>query len=274
MPPIEVFAPAKINLTLHVTGQRPDGYHLLDSYVVFADVGDIVRVAPAPEMSLSVTGPMAQGVPETQANLCWRAAEAYGMPVAIELEKHLPAAAGIGGGSSDAAAVLRAMEQLFERQVSEATALALGADVPVCMVGHAAHMQGVGDRVLPLHQDSFHAALVNPRVAVSTPEVFAALGSKQNAPMTLWPESGGISAALTWLAAQRNDLQLPAQKLVPKVAEVLAALQATDNVHISRMSGSGATCFGLYQTANDAHNAAASLARAHPNWWVKAARLS
>lgn len=272
MAPTEVFAPAKINLTLHVTGQRADGYHLLDSLVVFADVGDILRVEPAPEMALRVTGPMAEGVPADARNLCWRAAEAFGEPVSIELEKHLPAAAGIGGGSSDAAAVLRAMEQAFGRAFT-GDALALGADVPVCRVGHAARMSGIGEHVLPLSQPPLHSVLVNPRVAVATPDVFRGLRKKQNPPMTDWPLDGLTSSALAWMRDMRNDLEVPAIQVQPVIAAVLRALQAT-GADLVRMSGSGATCFGLYPTREMAELAACAVQQAHPDWWVVASDLS
>ncbi|MEC3859896.1 4-(cytidine 5'-diphospho)-2-C-methyl-D-erythritol kinase [Mesobacterium sp. TK19101] len=268
----KVFAPAKINLTLHVTGQREDGYHLLDSYVVFADVGDRVTVAKAEDTSLTITGPMAEGVPADPGNLCWRAADAFGQPVAITLEKHLPMAAGIGGGSSDAAATLKAMEKLYN-QPAPFDPITLGADVPVCMVAHAAHMQGIGDWVLPLYQEPLNAVLVNPRIAVSTPEVFRALPRKDNPPMTPWPEGGGFPAVVRWLSEQRNDLQAPAIALQPVIGTVLSALDALQGCALSRMSGSGATCFALFATAQDAQAGAARLAADHPDWWVTACAL-
>lgn len=266
MEPIEVLAPAKVNLTLHVTGQRADGYHLLDSYVCFADLGDIVRVAPAQEMLLRVTGPRAEGVPADARNLCWRAAEAFGAPVAIELEKHLPAAAGIGGGSSDAAAVIRAMDRLFSRPFP-GDALALGADVPVCLLGHAARMSGIGEAVLPLSQPAMAAVLVNPGVGVSTPDVFRALTSKDNGAMEDWPLDGDRARMLDWLRAQRNDLQAPALALQPVIGDVLLALEG-QGADLARMSGSGATCFGLFETRSLARAAAQRLSDSHPGWWV------
>ncbi|KUF09759.1 4-(cytidine 5'-diphospho)-2-C-methyl-D-erythritol kinase [Pseudoponticoccus marisrubri] len=267
--PAEAFAPAKVNLTLHVTGRRDDGYHLLDSLVMFADIGDRVTVRPADEISLSVTGPFAEGVPNDARNLCWRAAQAFGAPVAITLDKQLPAAAGVGGGSSDAAAVLRAMEAAFGRP-APVDPLTLGADVPVCTVAHAAHMAGIGERVLPLTMAPIPAVLVNPGVSVATPEVFAALASPDNAPMTPWPEGGGTAATLRWLATQRNDLQAPAIACAPVIAEVLDALKGAD---LARMSGSGATCFGLFEDAAAAEACAAELSAAHPGWWVRATTL-
>ncbi|MEQ8341877.1 MAG: 4-(cytidine 5'-diphospho)-2-C-methyl-D-erythritol kinase [Marinovum algicola] len=272
MAPTEAFAPAKINLTLHVTGQRADGYHLLDSLVVFAGVGDVLRVAPADEMSLRVTGPMAAGVPEDARNLCWKAAEAFGAPVRIELEKHLPAAAGIGGGSSDAAAVLRAMETIYGRPFS-GDALRLGADVPVCLLAHAARMSGIGEQVLPLSQPPMDAVLVNPGVAVSTPAVFKALRSRDNPPMTDWPLDGRSDSTLAWLRTMRNDLEPPAIGVQPVIGRVLTALDE-EGADLARMSGSGATCFGLFPDGSAATAAAAGLRAAHPDWWVVATTLT
>ena len=270
---IEVRAPAKINLTLHVTGQRADGYHLLDSFVTFADVGDLVTVAPAPEMSLRVTGPMAAGVPEDARNLCWQAAQAFGEPVAITLDKHLPAAAGIGGGSSDAAAVLRGMEQLFERP-SGVRLSDLGADVPVCMLGRAARMQGIGEIVTPLKIAPLQAVLVNPGVEVSTPAVFKALARRDNAPMMPLPASGRADDVLGWLADQRNDLEPPAAGLRPEISQVLRELSSLDGVRLARMSGSGATCFALFQDEGLHKVMAAKLREKFPHWWVAWTTLS
>lgn len=271
MPPNSVFAPAKINLTLHVTGQRGDGYHLLDSLVAFADVGDHLQVEPAPEMRLSVTGPRAEGVPGDARNLCWRAAEWFGRPAAITLEKHLPAAAGIGGGSSNAAAVLRALSALTGRPLPEQGTEALGADVPVCLAARAARMSGIGEQVQAVALPDLHAVLVNPGVGVATPAVFKALEKKDNPPMSALPEAADWNA---WLAAQRNDLQAPAIAVQPVIAEVLAALAATKGARLARMSGSGATCFALYDSRAEAQAAAEDLRRAQPRWWIAPCTLS
>lgn len=272
MTAIEGFAPAKINLTLHVTGQREDGYHLLDSLVVFADVGDRLVVEAADEMSLDVTGPFAAGVPDDASNLCWRAAEMFGEPVAIRLEKHLPHPAGIGGGSSDAAAVLRAMEKLFQRPF-EGDALGLGADVPVCRLTNAARMQGIGEILTPLRLNPIAAVLVNPGVDVPTPKVFKALGSRKNPPMTDMPSMNFPARFWSWLETQRNDLEQPAQNLAPVVSEVLHALSGR-GARVVRMSGSGATCFGLFEDRGLAELEAKEIARQHPEWWVRAVQLS
>lgn len=263
---IEAFAPAKINLTLHVVGQRADGYHLLDSVVAFADLGDVLRLEPGPQMGLHVTGPHAVGVPLDRTNLVWRAAQAAGWTGAIHLEKNLPHGAGIGGGSSDAAAVLRALD-------SDIDPLLLGADVPVCMAARAARMQGIGEEVSLLDNGPrFAAVLVNPGVHVATPDVFKALQTKTHPPMAPLPSKAFDWAA--WLSEQRNDLEAPAVAQTPIIGEVLKALRSTDDIVLGRMSGSGATCFGLYPTPDQARVAATSVAERHPDWWCRATTLS
>ncbi|MEO0939020.1 MAG: 4-(cytidine 5'-diphospho)-2-C-methyl-D-erythritol kinase [Pseudomonadota bacterium] len=265
----EAFAPAKVNLTLHVTGQRADGYHLLDSLVVFADVGDRVALTPGRAVSVDVTGPFAQGVPVDARNLAWRAAELAGWVGEIALEKNLPHGGGIGGGSSDAAAVLNALG-------ADVDALRLGADVPVCRVGRAARMQGIGESVTPIADTPvFYAVLVNPGLHVATPEVFAQLRHKQNAPMSALPHrAAGMRAWLDWLRAQRNDLQAAAVSLAPGIGRVLRGLEATPGVLLTRMSGSGSTCFGLYPTRSAAQLAASAISAERPDWWCVPVTLS
>lgn len=270
----EELAPAKINLTLHVTGQRADGYHLLDSLVVFSDVGDRLSMGEAAVPALHVAGPMAQGVPTGPENLVLRAAASRGVALDIRLDKHLPAAAGIGGGSSDAAAVLRGIAALRpDIGLPPDQGLSLGADVPVCLRARGARMRGIGERVdavdgLP----PLHGVLVNPGVAVSTATIFRSLARKDNPPMPdLLPTWGDAAALAAWLAGQRNDMQAAAIAAQPVVGQVIAAIAATDGCLLARMSGSGATCFGLYGDAQAAARAAASLVR--PGWWVRAVRL-
>jgi len=271
----KTFAPAKINLTLHVTGQRADGYHLLDSLVMFADVGDRVRVVPAESLSLEVTGPMAEGVPADATNLVWKAAALHDLPVAITLEKHLPTAGGIGGGSSDAAATLFAMADLTGNTTMPEGATGLGADVRVCLARQAARMRGIGEEVQQLEGvPELHVVLANPGVAMSTPEVFAALETKNNEPMPKRiPRWRGAWSAIDWISKQRNDLEEPALKLAPVIGDVLAALSALPGARMARMSGSGATCFALFEDRAEADAAADDLADAHPDWWVTAATL-
>ncbi|MCU0800574.1 MAG: 4-(cytidine 5'-diphospho)-2-C-methyl-D-erythritol kinase [Rhodobacteraceae bacterium] len=278
-----VFAPAKINLALHVTGQRGDGYHLLDSLVVFAAIGDRVSVAPAPDLTLRVTGPQAPMLAATDDNLVLRAARAYAAlhpartcGAAITLDKVLPVASGIGGGSADAAATLHALSALWDLPLPPApVVLALGADVPVCLAGQPARMTGIGEVAMPLPTlPQVWVVLVNPGVAVPTPAVFAALTQKSHPAMPAMPRDWrDIHAFVTFLAAQRNDLAPPARSIAPVIATVEAALAATPGCLLARMSGSGATCFGLYASASAAAQAAALLRAQGPGWWVADAPL-
>lgn len=266
-------ARAKINLTLHITGQRGDGYHLLDSLVVFADVGDIVTATPAHNWSLHVTGPFADGL-EGPDNLMLHAARlTAGPPAALTLEKHLPVASGIGGGSADAAATLLALHAMDGRALPADT-LVLGADVPVCGYGAATRMRGIGERLDPLPPlPPLHSVLVNPGVAVSTAAIFRALKIKNNPGMGCLPHWPDIDALAAWLTRQRNDMESPARAICPAIGIVLSRLAAT-NCLLARMSGSGATCFGLYPSAPEARDAATALATQHPDWWVRATILS
>lgn len=264
-------APAKINLALHVTGQRADGYHLLDSLVVFAGVGDKLSFAPAQDLTLSVTGPFATGVPTGPENLILRAASLLSGRTGAEitLTKNLPHAAGIGGGSADAAATLRGLTQLWTLPLPNlTTVLSLGADVPVCLSHAPQRMAGIGEDLSPAPPlPPLFSVLVNPRVAVPTGSVFRSLTCKQNpamAPMN-WD---GFKSFVGWLSDQRNDLEAPALELAPAVAETLTILRDT-GAALARMSGSGATCFGLFETADQARQAASEIRRSKPGWWVQ-----
>ncbi|MBW6505149.1 MAG: 4-(cytidine 5'-diphospho)-2-C-methyl-D-erythritol kinase [Rhodobacteraceae bacterium] len=270
---IEEEAPAKVNLTLHVIGQRADGYHLLDSLVVFTALGDRLRFAPAPDLRLDVTGPLAAGVPADHTNLVLRAAKMMGAGgAAITLEKHLPMAAGVGGGSSDAAATLRGLARLWARALPETPAIArLGADLPVCLAPRPRRMGGIGEDLAEVPQlPPFWMVLVNPGVALATPSVFAALNDKTGRPMpqTL-PRCGSASELATFLRIQRNDLEAPAQRLAPVIGTVLAALSGQSGCLLARMSGSGATCFGLFADPLYAAAAARAIGAAERSWWVR-----
>lgn len=272
---IEETAAAKLNLALHVTGQRADGYHFLDSLVVFADVGDLVTVERADALTLAVAGPEGSGLTAGEDNLVLRAARTFppGRGAAITLEKILPLASGIGGGSADAAATLRALSRLWDRPLPPADeVLALGADVPVCLAGRPARMGGIGEALAPVPAlPAMSVVLVNPRVEVATPAVFRALARKCNPPLEPLPPGFASAAALAgWLARQRNDLEAPAIAVAPVIAEVLAAIAATTPL-LTRMSGSGATCFGLFASRGDAVAAARTVSRRRPGWWVRAA---
>uniref|UniRef100_UPI00386F7207 4-(cytidine 5'-diphospho)-2-C-methyl-D-erythritol kinase n=1 Tax=Salibaculum sp. TaxID=2855480 RepID=UPI00386F7207 len=276
--PLTELAPAKLNLCLHVTGQRADGYHLLDSLVAFTEVGDRVTVTPADRLSLSIEGPFAAGLSSESENLVLRAARLLDPQrgAHIHLHKALPVAAGIGGGSADAAATLRALSRLWERPLPEAAqTLALGADVPACLTPGLFRMRGIGQELARLQDPSpLPLLLVNPGVAVSTPGIFGALAPKTNAQMDdAMPASSDTAAWVAWLARQRNDLTAPAIAEEPVIGRVLEALSVLPGVRLARMSGSGATCFALFAETARRDAAAESLHRAHPGWWVMATSL-
>jgi len=267
---VEVHAPAKLNLALHVTGRRGDGYHLLDSLVAFAAVGDSLHVARAEAPSLTVEGPFAADVPPGPDNLCLRAAALAGVDVAIRLHKALPVASGIGGGSADAAAVLRAVASMGHPLPPAPERL--GADVPACLAGQPTRMRGIGEVLDPLPPLPHVAVvLVNPGVALSTPAVFEGLARRDNPALPAIPAFRNSATLIGWLAQCRNDLEEPAMTQVPAIADALAALRQA-GAGLARMSGSGATCFGLFADAAEATRAAAALAR--PGWWVAATHLA
>ena len=271
---ITEFAPAKVNLTLHVTGQRDDGYHLLDSLVVFCGIGDWVCACSAPSVDLTINGPQSHLLTNGNDNLVLRAARlmAVDRGAVLTLDKHLPLASGIGGGSANAAAALRALSRLWDMPLPDAAAvLLLGADVPVCLAGIPARMRGIGGKVDAISQlPDMHIVLANPGVEVPTPLVFKSLASKQNQPMPdPLPEWADVADFAQWLATQRNDLEAPARAHAPVIDTVLAAIAAQPGAMIARMSGSGATCFGLFETGWAAKQAADAISAAKPAWWVE-----
>ena len=286
--PIEELARAKVNLTLEVRGKRPDGYHELSSLVAFADVGDRLVVTAADAWSFTSSGPTARAI--DSPNIVDRAAAAFAEAwpgahaACCSLHKVLPVFAGIGGGSADAAAALRALRRLnAERPGGEhidwiALARSLGADVPVCLGSRLSLMQGTGERVQMFGRPhKLAAVLVNPGVAVSTADVFRALAAKPIAlPVgsTPWREPATTDDLLAAIRASRNDLEGPARGIAPVIGEVLASLTATAGFQLARMSGSGATCFGLYETVTAAVAAARGIAEKRPDWWVRATVLS
>lgn len=277
--PVTVWARAKINLCLHVTGQRGDGYHLLDSLVVFADLGDRISCMSADGLGLTITGPHGTGLSAGEDNLVLRAANAFGgtRGAAIVLDKHLPVASGIGGGSADAAATLQALSRLWGCGVPDAASiLKLGADVPVCLAGRPCRMQGVGEVLTPLPPlPAAHLVLVNPGVAIPTPAVFQALTRRDNTPLPREiPRLQGLAELAAFLQMQRNDLEAPALALAPVIGQVKQALGAQAGCYLARMSGSGATCFGLFADPLSAAAAAAAIRSAQPDWWVSAAGIA
>jgi 4-diphosphocytidyl-2-C-methyl-D-erythritol kinase len=283
--PIDVLAPAKVNLALHVLGRRPDGYHDLDMLVAFARVGDRLAVEADDDLSLVVEGPFSAGLDGGADNLVLRAAallqadlidrERPAPGARMRLTKTLPVASGIGGGSADAAAALLALDRLWgaDLGVERLARLGarLGADVPMCVYGRAARVRGTGEVVEPVAPlPAFDLVLVNPRVPLGTPQVFARLERRDNAPLPDLPERfEDLDALVRWLAATRNDLTAPAVALVPAIASVLAALSGDGACRLARMSGSGATCWGL-AAPGDGPDLARRLAAAHPTWWVAA----
>jgi 4-diphosphocytidyl-2-C-methyl-D-erythritol kinase len=267
------FAPAKINLALHVLGRRADGYHELDSIVAFADVGDRLAFTPADRFSITASGPFAGELPPPADNIvckAWQALQELAGPlphVHVSLEKNLPVAAGLGGGSANAAATLRALLRLsgYRLQASALRdlALSLGADVPVCLHGLACRMEGVGERLTPLAGWApLHAVLANPRVAVPTAEIFRAMGLARGE-----AHRAAIADMSDW-AGGRNDMTEAAIALAPAIAVVLETLSRQPGTIAARMSGSGATCFAIFRNEAEALAGEAALCRQHPEWWV------
>lgn len=282
-PGIEEFAPAKVNLFLHVTGRRDDGYHLLDSLVAFADVGDRVTVTDAPVLSLIHAGPFADDLPRPGQNLIVKAAtalrDAFGIDagVAITLEKNLPVASGIGGGSADAAAAIRGLCKLWDIRLDDPrvgeVALSLGADVPVCVSGDTCIMRGIGEDLRPVRGvGPFAALLVNPGIDVPTPAVFKARKGWFSNPVD-WPDQIMPDDVIARLLDTHNDLESPAIDLEPGIGDVLTTISETPGVLLSRMSGSGATCYGLYENGEAARAAAEQLEAARPGWWAVATTI-
>jgi len=285
---------AKVNLTLRVNGRRTDGYHDLESVVAFADCADRLTLTPGSDLDLKMLGPLAQACGDTSDNLVLKAARLLGERVpdmkagSFSLDKVLPVAAGIGGGSADAAAALRLLSQLNGLALDDSRLIEVarltGADVPVCVDSRGCVMTGVGERLQPLNLPKMPCVMVNPGVPVATKDVFAALGLRKgelrvSAGDVLlqkpWPDAeASLEDWVEALAASSNDLEAPALRVQPVIGEVISALNATNGAWLSRMSGSGATCFAIYENTADAGRAAEKLRREHPAWWVHAGTLS
>lgn len=284
-PAVEEFARAKINLALHVTGRRADGYHLLDTLAAFPGIGDRLTAEPSDTLTLEISGPFGAGLEAGDSNLVLKAARllAARSPgpcgARLVLEKNLPVASGIGGGSADAAAALRLLKALWRIEIANAglaaLALEIGADVPMCLASTPLIARGIGDEITRAPRlPEAGIVLVNPGVAVETPAVFKALAKRDNPPLPPLPGSFSDAADLSaWLADARNDLEAAAISLTPTIADVLAALNAQPETLVARMSGSGATCFALCESVEQARSAAKRLKAQHPDWWVQAATL-
>ncbi len=285
-------ARAKLNLFLHIVGRRADGFHLLESLVGFADVGDRVSARESDSLSLDIAGPFARGLRDTPSteNLVLRAAEhlaaatGHTRGAAIHLEKTLPVASGIGGGSADAAAALLALRDLWRAPLDDAAlariGLSLGADVPVCLTGTPALMSGVGEILTPVPPlPAAPLVLVNPGVPLPTPAVYKAFAAehptlakaRKPGPMGPWLD---VDSMVGDLAQTANDLEAPALRLCPVISDTLAALRTADGCLFSRMSGSGATSYGFFVSGDHATRAASVISAAHPSWWVVASRLA
>jgi 4-diphosphocytidyl-2-C-methyl-D-erythritol kinase len=280
-----LFAPAKLNLYLHVTGKRGDGYHLLDSLVAFADIGDILTISPAQSLSLEITGPFARDLGgDNTSNLVWRAAELLAgelkrKPQAlIVLRKNLPIASGIGGGSSDAAAALKALDALWQGGLGHAElarlARKLGADVPVCVAAKTSWLGGIGEAVSPAPKlPNSCLVLVNPNKALPTPDVFKTRRGPYARPARFTRPPSDTAGLAAMLRARGNGLTDAALALMPEIGEVLARLEACKGALIARMSGSGATCFALFGNRTDANAALLRLKSEKPGWWVASGKL-
>jgi 4-diphosphocytidyl-2-C-methyl-D-erythritol kinase len=282
--PVEELAPAKINLDLYVTGRRADGYHELDSLTAFTAFGDRLALREHDRLELELRGPLAGPLAAEPDNLVLRAARGLAAfagrkaAVRITLDKRIPVAAGLGGGSADAAAALRGLNRLWRLSMAPADlagiAAELGADVPVCLAGRTARMRGKGEQIelwdgLP----PLAVLLVNPNLPLATAAVFGALEAIPSAGERSWPPPCEADAFLAWLGTGANHLEAPAVRLLPQIQDVLALLAAQDGCALARMSGSGATCFGLFATPAARDLAAAAIGRARPGWWLAASTI-
>jgi 4-diphosphocytidyl-2-C-methyl-D-erythritol kinase len=295
MPALTDDARAKVNLTLRVIGRRVDGYHDLESVVAFCDCADRLTLKPGSTLNLTTIGPRAPDCGDTADNLVLKAARLLGERVAdlrwgeFTLDKVLPVAAGIGGGSADAAAALRLLARANQLAIDDPRVIEVaqltGADVPVCLSSRACIMTGVGETLLPLALPKMPCVLVNPCVPVATRDVFEALGLRHGELLVgatdvilldpIWPEAGApIGAWIEALADIGNDLEKPAIRIQPVIGDVLSALGEADGARLTRMSGSGATCFAIFNDDADAQRAAQAIQLAHPLWWVHAGALS
>lgn len=284
--PARITAPAKVNLCLHITGKRNDGYHLLESLAVFTQFGDELELLPSSGLSLTVTGPYAGAlhVESLENNLVWRAAHLLrsatgtGAGASIVLHKNIPIGAGLGGGSADAAAALIGLMQLWQAPLPtvqlHAIALQLGSDVPACLVSRPVWMAGVGEHIksVSLPRGGW-LVLVNPGVSLLTADVYRAYAPPFSPSPDMLPPMKDVNALAAWAARQHNALEAPAMRCLPLIRQVVGAIGHTEGCLLARMSGSGATCFGLYASGAKAKAAAAALSAAHPQWWVQPTAL-
>lgn len=288
---LSVFAPAKINLYLHVTGRRDDGYHLLDSLIAFADIGDQIRIEPAQDFQFEINGDFAasfqakdRDASPSSGNLvvqgAWALARAAQKTPGVKavLQKTLPLGAGLGGGSSDAAAMIWALCEYWDipRNTAYLPELMtrLGADVPVCFLCQAARIRGIGDLLDPVPEiPEMPIILVHPAKPCITADIFMHYGGAFSEPLSIPPHFGDHESFVAFLHGTRNDLYETACQAVPDIANVIHALEAQQGCAIARMSGSGSSCFGLFETQAQAENATAALQRDNPDWWITPGHL-
>ncbi len=287
---MKTLAPAKINLYLHITGRRDDGYHLLDSLVVFADIGDEIEIEESDRLKLSVTGEFAAGLADDD-NLVLKAARILAEKAAtqpdihIKLKKNIPVGAGLGGGSADAAAVIKLLNNFWQLNLSDAEmnsiGLELGADIPVCLYGRSAYMSGIGEIIEPAQITPLYLVLVNPDIHISTKEIFEMGFDFTKSPNNFSSHSAVSKASeqnpeqfIENLSATRNDLTRNALKQAPQIGDILEELQGYEGCRLARMSGSGSTCFGLFTSRKSAESTAYQLQTHHPDWWIKALRVT
>ena len=281
---IACFAPAKINLYLHVTGKRDDGHHLIESLVAFADCGDKISVTPSDKLKLTITGPFSEDLTSSPDNLVLKAAILLANFAGIKakadiiLTKELPVASGIGGGSADAAATLHALTKLWDISISpndlHLLGKNLGSDVPVCLKAVTSIITGVGENITPMTKfPKLWAILVNPKTSVSTAEVFANYHNEFSIPQPYTADPQSAQEVANFLSGYKNDLTSAALKVAPIIKDVLRAVETTENQLLTRISGSGATCFALFKTKSAAITATELLRAQYPMWWVKTVSL-
>lgn len=276
---VRVFAPAKINLFLHVGEKRADGFHPLQSLAVFAEIGDELELRRSQVYALSIRGPFADDLSNGDDNLILKTARLVSLEADISLTKNLPVASGIGGGSADAAATLRGLMQLWKPEDSDGfmrhVAPKIGSDVPVCIDSKPAWMEGRGEILTTVTGvPPMPMVLVNPGVSVSTADVFRTLERRRGVDMARVVSFRGFSDLLAFLHTTVNDLEGPAIALQPVIAETLSVLAAQPGARLTRMSGSGATCFSLFESEAQANQAAKAILAMHPQWWVQATRIA
>lgn len=268
-------APAKINLFLHITGRRTDGYHTIQSLAVFADEADTLSVQPADSLSLQVIGEFSQSLAGEKHNLVLRAAHAlrdrYGLRqgAAITLEKRLPIGAGLGGGSADAACCFRLLSRLWNVELDASLAASLGSDVPVCLHSAPRWMEETGQRLSHAKVPALSMVLIYPASPLSTHGMYARITPPYRAAMPLPDTFHSPQAFITWLRDQHNDFEPHAVAAAPEVGKVLALLRAQKGCELARLSGSGSACFGLFHTLSEAREAASSISSFAPHWWVR-----